>query len=163
MSSVESSDIHGEIRKVDVSELIWRPSAYGICIHEDKVLLSKQFGDRYDLPGGGLDLGETPSQAATREIREETGIVVETKELLDFHNSFFTFAHSSGEHYHCLMFYYACDMVGGELGDVSFDESELEYAEDPEWVHINDLKNIKVASTFDWRGAVVNYYENSRD
>ena len=32
-------------------------------------------------PGGGLDPGETPAQAAARELREETGLVVAAEDL----------------------------------------------------------------------------------
>jgi 8-oxo-dGTP pyrophosphatase MutT (NUDIX family) len=34
------------------------------------------------LPKGGLEAGETPEQAATREVREETGIVASVREPL---------------------------------------------------------------------------------
>ena len=40
-------------------------------------------GGHWDLPKGGIDAGETPIDAALRETREETGIVLAADELLD--------------------------------------------------------------------------------
>ncbi|EGX60581.1 MULTISPECIES: NUDIX hydrolase [Streptomyces] len=42
---------------------------------EDRVLIVKPgYKDGWNLPGGGVDEGETPSQAAARELREEVGV-----------------------------------------------------------------------------------------
>ena len=38
---------------------------------------------RWITPGGGIDDGETPLEAAVRELREETGLVIEPTELGD--------------------------------------------------------------------------------
>ncbi|GAB4566101.1 MAG: hypothetical protein Kow0047_17240 [Anaerolineae bacterium] len=49
----------------------------GVVISEGRVLLVKRTSPRaWELPGGGMDPGETPDAAVVREVREETGIQV---------------------------------------------------------------------------------------
>lgn len=42
----------------------------------DRILLVQHWarGSEWSLPGGGVDTGETPAQAAQRELREELGV-----------------------------------------------------------------------------------------
>jgi 8-oxo-dGTP pyrophosphatase MutT (NUDIX family) len=40
----------------------------------DVCLIATAGGKRWQLPKGGIDPGETPEQAAVREVREETGL-----------------------------------------------------------------------------------------
>jgi 8-oxo-dGTP diphosphatase len=50
-------------------------SAFAIIRRGDTVLLVKpRSKDRWNLPGGRLDDDETPLQAVTREVWEETGL-----------------------------------------------------------------------------------------
>lgn len=50
-------------------------SAGGLVVRGAEVLLiSTQEGTRWQLPKGHLEAGETPEQAAVREVREETGV-----------------------------------------------------------------------------------------
>lgn len=49
-----------------------------VCFDGSRVLLMRRLkgGRSYTvLPGGGIELGETPAQAAVRELAEETGLV----------------------------------------------------------------------------------------
>lgn len=52
-----------------------RPGAYAIIVKNEKVLLSSldKPDPVWDLPGGGIDPGESPVQALHREVMEETG------------------------------------------------------------------------------------------
>ena len=60
-----------------------RVAAYAVIEADDHVLLSHWAeGDRWTLPGGGIDPGEHPVDAVVREVLEETGYVCEVQELL---------------------------------------------------------------------------------
>jgi bis(5'-nucleosidyl)-tetraphosphatase len=50
--------------------------------HISEFLLMRH-ADRWDLPKGHVDAGETEMQCALRELREETGIVATDIEVLD--------------------------------------------------------------------------------
>ncbi|MBE3638242.1 NUDIX domain-containing protein [Mangrovicoccus algicola] len=52
-----------------------RPGAYAILFAQGRILLTRQAAPQpeYQLPGGGIDPGESPLQALHREVLEETG------------------------------------------------------------------------------------------
>lgn len=68
---------------------------------EERVLMVKNAGSVWTLPGGAVEKGETLKQAVIREVKEETNLTVEVGELLavnealflskDVHPIFFTF------------------------------------------------------------------------
>jgi mutator protein MutT len=58
-----------------------------LCIENGEVYLSKRinknklYWKKYQAIGGKIEFGETPEQACIREIREESGIYVDEKQL----------------------------------------------------------------------------------
>lgn len=62
-----------------------RPRACGALIHSDSILMVRHVEPTrsyWTLPGGGVEAGETPAEAAVREMWEETGLRVKAVRLL---------------------------------------------------------------------------------
>jgi 8-oxo-dGTP diphosphatase len=61
-----------------------RPAAFALVERDGKIALVRVSfeggGGRTDLPGGGIDTGETAAEAAIRECGEEAGLVIEIDE-----------------------------------------------------------------------------------
>lgn len=55
----------------------------GLLLVLQRALTSKQGGGKWEFPGGKMDLGEDPTTAALRELREETGIELEPEDVDD--------------------------------------------------------------------------------
>ena len=73
--------------------------SYGIIIEDDEIVLIKKANGGYvgklDLPGGGIEHDETPSQTLKREIMEEAGLKVTNYSLFDVTSNNFTWQMTS--------------------------------------------------------------------
>ena len=55
----------------------------GVVFREGRLLLVRELSDgRWALPGGWADVGESPSEAVVREVREESGYEARAVKLL---------------------------------------------------------------------------------
>jgi mutator protein MutT len=79
-----------------------------VLIEDDKVALIERHRaglDYYVFPGGGMDLGETPEQAAVREAQEELGVevaIIRQLAIIHFDQS--------------TQVYFLVERMGGEFG-----------------------------------------------
>ena len=81
---------------------VQRLAVYALIRRPDEVLLTRisQRGHHvgsWTLPGGGIDHGEEPRSALSRELVEETGLRVKIGSLLDVHSQHFTGRAPSGQ------------------------------------------------------------------
>jgi ADP-ribose pyrophosphatase YjhB (NUDIX family) len=84
-----------------------------VVLLDGQLLLARRVNEPgrgyWSLPGGYMDAGEDPRQAASRECREETGLMVRVTRLLDL---LARPADSQGAH---LILYFEGEMEGGAL------------------------------------------------
>ncbi|HEY3974432.1 MAG TPA: NUDIX hydrolase [Candidatus Sulfotelmatobacter sp.] len=89
-----------------------------IIIENSRVLLVKRahppLQAQWSIPGGVLEVGEFVRDAAIREAREETGLVVEPGELLGVYDRILRHTDERVQ-YHYVLIDFLCHRVGGEL------------------------------------------------
>jgi 8-oxo-dGTP pyrophosphatase MutT (NUDIX family) len=58
-------------------------SVKGVIIRDGKVVLLRNERDEWELPGGKLELSESPERCLAREISEELRLTIEPESILD--------------------------------------------------------------------------------
>ena len=92
---------------------------------------------QWSIPGGALEVGEFVRDAAIREAREETGLIVELGELLGVYDR--VLRHADGRvQYHYVLVDFLCRVVGGNLQAAS-DAAEVR------WFTREELPALKLA------------------
>jgi ADP-ribose pyrophosphatase YjhB (NUDIX family) len=89
-----------------------------IIIEDSCVLLVKRahppLEAQWSIPGGVLEVGELVREAAIREAREETGLIVEPGELLGVYDRVLRDTEQRVQ-YHYVLIDFLCRRVGGQL------------------------------------------------
>jgi 8-oxo-dGTP diphosphatase len=91
----------------------------------------------WSLPGGVLECGETLREAVVREAREETGLLVETGEMLGVYERVIR-DYEKRVRYHYVLIDFLCRAVGGDLKAGSD-------AADVRWFTRDELPALKLA------------------
>ncbi len=83
---------------------------------------------RWQLPKGIVDDGESPGQAALREVREEAGIECTLTELIDVVEFWFVGSYDGErKRYHKHVHFFLMDYVSGDVADHDHEVSEARW------------------------------------
>jgi ADP-ribose pyrophosphatase YjhB (NUDIX family) len=114
------------------------------------LLMERADGSGWCLPCGWVEPNEKPIEAVTREVREETGLEIEVKQLVGV----FTRKPSGENGPHTIIaVVHLCEIIGGEL-TLSYEGSALRYwsiEEMQDW-HTTHEKYARAARAM-WRSA----------
>jgi len=106
-------------------------AAGALFIDGDRVLLvRKTYGNKWDIPGGYINHGESPAEACRREVHEEIGLDRPPTRLL---------AHDwapRDDEGDKLLYIFACGALGADEARIQLDGVELDHWE---WVPINRI------------------------
>ena len=111
-----------------------------VVVDEGRVLLVRRGREplkgQWSLPGGLLELGESLTDGVSREVLEETGLIVEPIELIELLDRI----HHQEERvrYHFVIADYLCRVKGGTL-QAGSDADDVRWAERAEWNSHNAL------------------------
>ena len=88
----------------------------------------KSGGDsgKWGFPGGAIELGETPEETAVRELKEETGLDVEVKDILGIYTDS-NIMYPNGDEAHSICIVYNLKAIGGELTCDNLETIGLKY------------------------------------
>lgn len=115
-----------------------RRAARAIVIKDNQLLVMhrNKFGTEYDtLPGGNIELGETPEQAVLRELQEETNVSTSSPRLV--------FVEEAGDPYGT-QYIYLLDYQSGEPQLTPGSEEDHinklgQNLYEPKWVPLTEL------------------------
>ena len=119
---------------------VTRVSAYGLVVDSDNILLCRisdqlpRLKGQWTLPGGGLEFRESPIDAMIREVKEETGLLVESAGLQDVNSNEVDVEDTQ---YHGIRIIYMAHLLGGTL------TNEIDGTTDRcRWWHKDELASI---------------------
>lgn len=112
----------------------------GAAFRENRLLLVREPGGLWTLPGGFCDVHDSPAQSIAREIEEESGFNVRVSKLYGLYNrnSHPMTAHPEGLNF--TMFYFLCEITGGSASIDMIETDEVDFFDEDDLPPLNLMK-----------------------
>jgi len=130
------------------NKIIMNAGAVVIYNKKNEILLQHRGDDHFwGLPGGIMEIGETPKQTAIRETFEETGYKIKlTGYLGDYHN--FNKEWPGGDKAHIICFIFKGEIVSGEMVIDGLETLDLKWFDKETLPHIDAQDHIQAIQDF---------------
>ena len=135
------------------------PAASAIIVNDEgKMLLHRRSdNDRWALPGGTMEIGESISETIKREVKEETGLDVEPEYITGVYSDpHHIIEYSDGEIRQEFSVCFACNIVQGDL-HVSDESFELKFftIQELEMLNMHESTRIRITHYLEHRNKPV--------
>ena len=111
-------------------------SVKGVVIRQGRVILLKNERNEWELPGGKLELHETPASCVAREVTEELQLHVEPRRLLD------SWVYTIDPGVHVLILTYGCTEPRERAAVLSDEHHHVD------WVPIDDVDSLDMPAGY---------------
>ena len=132
------------------------PAASAIVTDDDgRILLHRRRdNDMWALPGGVMELGESISDCVIREVKEETGLLVDPKRIVGIYSDpKHVFAYDDGEVRQEFSICFACEVLSGEQ-EVSSESYEVAFFEERDVADLPMVDSIRVRLSDFWSSPI---------
>ena len=127
-------------------ETVHQHSAGGVAVRrgtEIAIIRTSEEG-RWQLPKGIVDPGETPDQAAVREVREEAGINCRISALIETIEYWFVASYDGPKkRYHKKVTFFLMDYMDGDVADHDHEVTEARWVTFEDALSMLDFQNEK--------------------